>query len=68
MILEKYRGQVMSLLDLKTHCKDEVILLDVDTAGILYYDLGYKNTYYLPFSVPFQLVKDGKPEDRKDED
>lgn len=41
---------------------------DVDTAGILYYDLGYKNTYYLPFSVPFQLVKDGKPEDRKDED
>ena len=57
----------MSLLDFKNHGKVNVILLDVDTAGILYYDLGYKNTYYLPFSVPFQLIKDGKPEDRKDE-
>lgn len=68
MILEKYKGQVMSLLDIKNCGKDKIILLDVDTAGILYYDLGYKNTYYLPFSVPFQLMKDGKPEDRKDED
>ena len=68
MILDKYKGQVMRLLDLELHRKDEVILLDVDTAGILYYNLGCKNTYYLPFSAPFQLMKDGKPEDRKDED
>lgn len=44
----------MGLLDLKPHCKDEVILLDVDTAGILYYDLGYKKYILLTlFSTSF---------------
>ena len=44
------------------------VLVDVDTTGVLCYNMKNNTTVYLPYSTNFLIFKDGKPEEVKDED
>ena len=67
MILEKYKGQVVEVFDYNISRGYNAVLVDVDTAGCLFYNMNNDTTIYLPYSS-FSIFKDGKPEDRKYED
>ena len=68
MILEKYKGQVVEVFDYNINQGYNVVLVDVDTTGVLCYNMKNNTTVYLPYSTNFLIFKDGKPEEVKDED
>lgn len=68
MILEKYKGHVVEVYDSKIGHGWRAILVDVETTGVLFYNIASNTTMYMPFSANFMITKDGKPEDKKDED
>lgn len=68
MILEKYKGQVVEVFDCNIGRGYNAVLVDVDTAGCLFYNMKNNTTVYLPYSNNFLIFKDGKPEEVKDED
>nr|DAL57996.1 MAG TPA_asm: hypothetical protein [Caudoviricetes sp.] len=67
MILEKYKGQVVEVFDCNINQGYNAVLVDVDTAGCLFYNMCNDTTVYLPYSTNFLIFKDGKPEEVKDE-
>ena len=68
MILEKYKGQVVEVFDNTIGRGYNAVLVDVDTTGVLCYNMKNNTTVYLPYSTNFLIFKDGKPEEVKDED
>ena len=68
MILEKYKGQVVEVFYCNINQGYNAVLVDVDTTGVLCYNMKNNTTVYLPYSTNFLIFKDGKPEEVKDED
>lgn len=68
MILDKYKGQVVEVFDCNINKGYNAVLVDVDTVGCLFYNMNNDTTVYVPYSANFLILKDGKPEDKKDED
>ena len=53
MILEKYKGQVVEVFDYNISRGYNAVLVDVDTAGCLFYNMKNNTTVYLPYSTNF---------------
>ena len=68
MILEKYKGQVVEVFDCNINQGYNAVLVDVDTTGVLCYNMKNHRTVYLLYSTNFLIFKNGKPEEVKDED
>lgn len=53
MILEKYKGQVVEVFDNTIGRGYNAVLVDVDTTGVLCYNMKNNTTVYLPYSTNF---------------